>query len=164
MQNIDFNTNSILVTTTKTKKDRIVFFTDKTAELLIDYITKFYLTQYIIINFKTRAVLNKHAVMCICRRLKNVIKLKQSITHHKWRHTFATNFLKQGGDIESLRLILGHAKLSTTQRYLHLDTDYLRIQYLKTQRHMDGNEIKKGKILAMSLYPSKLTTRDFHYK
>lgn len=39
---------------------------------------------------------------------------------HKWRHTFATTFIKNGGDLETLRLLLGHTNLKTTQKYLHL--------------------------------------------
>jgi integrase/recombinase XerD len=39
---------------------------------------------------------------------------------HKLRHTFATNYLRNGGHIEQLRRILGHTDISTTQRYISL--------------------------------------------
>ena len=39
---------------------------------------------------------------------------------HLLRHTFATSFLYYGGDIEHLRLLLGHQDIKTTQKYLHL--------------------------------------------
>ena len=48
------------------------------------------------------------------------LKLSENITPHKWRHTFATTFIKNGGDLETLRLLLGHTNLKTTQKYLHL--------------------------------------------
>jgi len=48
------------------------------------------------------------------------LKIEENITPHKWRHTFATNFLNRGGNLETLRLLLGHANLKTTQKYLHL--------------------------------------------
>lgn len=45
---------------------------------------------------------------------------------HRMRHTFATNYLRQGGDIVRLSLVLGHTQITTTQHYLHLVTDDLR--------------------------------------
>ena len=44
---------------------------------------------------------------------------------HALRHTFATMYLRAGGDVESLRRILGHADVSTTVIYLHLVADDL---------------------------------------
>jgi integrase/recombinase XerD len=38
---------------------------------------------------------------------------------HKFRHTFATNFLRDGGDIRTLQKILGHSNLETTMLYVH---------------------------------------------
>jgi integrase/recombinase XerD len=39
---------------------------------------------------------------------------------HKLRHTYATNFLRNGGNLEQLRIVMGHRDISTTQRYLSL--------------------------------------------
>jgi site-specific recombinase XerD len=44
---------------------------------------------------------------------------------HRLRHTFATNYLRQGGDIVRLSIVLGHSQITTTQRYLHLLTEDL---------------------------------------
>ena len=44
---------------------------------------------------------------------------------HRLRHTFATNYLRHGGDIVRLSMVLGHTQITTTQRYLHLMTDDL---------------------------------------
>ena len=41
---------------------------------------------------------------------------------HRLRHTFATNYLRHGGDIVRLSIVLGHTQITTTQRYLHLVT------------------------------------------
>ena len=39
---------------------------------------------------------------------------------HLCRHTFATSYILQGGDLESLRIYMGHEDIATTQKYLHL--------------------------------------------
>lgn len=44
---------------------------------------------------------------------------------HRLRHTFATNYLRHGGDIVRLAMVLGHSQITTTQRYLHLLTEDL---------------------------------------
>lgn len=44
---------------------------------------------------------------------------------HKLRHTYATNYLRNGGNLEQLRIVMGHRDISTTQRYLSLVPDDL---------------------------------------
>jgi site-specific recombinase XerD len=57
------------------------------------------------------------------------LNIQDNITPHKWRHTFATTFLRRGGDLETLRMLLGHSNLKTTQKYLHLNHQDIRKQY-----------------------------------
>jgi integrase/recombinase XerD len=45
---------------------------------------------------------------------------------HRLRHTFATNYLRQGGDIVRLSMVLGHTQITTTQRYLPVPSEALR--------------------------------------
>ncbi|GHB44275.1 transposase [Mongoliitalea lutea] len=54
--------------------------------------------------------------------------IRKNLTTHVARHTFATSFLRNGGHIEVLQRLLGHAKISTTMIYVHVDDQRLREQ------------------------------------
>ena len=52
--------------------------------------------------------------------------LQKKISAHVLRHTFATRFLRNGGDLATLQSILGHANIETTSRYLHPDAERMQ--------------------------------------
>ncbi len=58
--------------------------------------------------------------------------LKEDITPHTLRHSFATHMLSGGADLRSVQELLGHANISTTQVYTHLTSEHVRRTYEKS--------------------------------
>lgn len=121
IRNIDIEEQSILVEQTKTDVNRYVFFSNTTKDYLKNFINAYQQNEYLFIDFRTGNVLSVSAVENMLRRLGEKLEIKDSISPHKWRHTFATKFTRNNGNIEALRLLMGHNNLKTTQKYLHLN-------------------------------------------
>ena len=54
------------------------------------------------------------------KKIAEICKINKNITMHVGRHTFATTFIRNKGDIYRLKILLGHAKIEHTQKYVHL--------------------------------------------
>lgn len=74
---------------------------------------------------------SRSGVISMIRRTFDRAGITQKVGAHLLRHTFATNFLRNGGNQESLRKILRHSSLKTTQRYLHLNDQDVLEEHLK---------------------------------
>lgn len=75
-------------------------------------------------NFKH---ISKQTISDAFNKIKNNNNLDNSITFHTLRHSYATEYIKSGGDIWELRSLLGHSSINSTMVYLHMAEDFSKV-------------------------------------
>ena len=128
-KHIDFSTQTMLVEMTKTHAHRIVCFKEETEKDLRAWLAIHPHVPYLFYNLRSFKRMTTSSIESLFYQLKKRFGIQDNITPHKWRHTFATSFLRKGGDLETLRMLLGHSNLKTTQKYLHLNHQDIRKTY-----------------------------------
>ncbi len=114
---------------TKTKQARDVPITRPLADLLLECWATFPLNSEISpATFATAAKRNARptsprTAQRVCHRIRTALGL-QRLTPHTLRHTFATRLLSVS-NVAAVQMALGHARIGTTQRYVHVNNDQL---------------------------------------
>lgn len=135
LEDVDFSSRLARVTG-KGRRERIVPFGEEAEEALSRYLPvraalrrgKDAEDEPLFVNARGGRLTTRSMARLLKRRLR-AAGLPAQISPHALRHTFATHLLQAGADLRSIQELLGHASLSTTQKYTHLDAARLREVY-----------------------------------
>lgn len=75
--------------------------------------------------------LSRVSVFNLVKKLALKAGIKKDISPHTFRHSFATHLVEGGADLRAVQEMLGHASITTTEIYTHLDREYLRSNILR---------------------------------
>jgi site-specific recombinase XerD len=119
---VDFEQELVHVRAGKGAKDRVVPLGEEAAHLVARYLQEAR-------PQLARGAQNALFLSARGRRL-DTSTLRRLVPHpHRLRHAFATHLLEGGADLRTIQELLGHASLSTTQMYSHVDAKRLRRVY-----------------------------------
>ncbi|MDR1108144.1 MAG: tyrosine-type recombinase/integrase [Spirochaetaceae bacterium] len=128
----------------KGNKERYVFFSGEAREALAAYLPgrasrlkAAAPTDRLFVNRKG-GPLSIPGIRWIITKYAERSGLDKNIHPHALRHSFATHLVNSGCDVRLVQELLGHASLSTTQRYTHVDRERLKQTYLKAHPHSTG--------------------------
>ena len=79
--------------------------------------------------------LDARTINTIVKKYSRMAQMKWNLHPHSFRHAFATHLLADGADLRAIQELLGHASLSTTQRYTQATIDQLMTIYDKAHPH-----------------------------
>jgi tyrosine recombinase XerC len=130
LKDVDF-IGGIVKVLGKGRKERIIPIGEPALKAITVYLEqrKFQL-EAIFLNHRGKRITTRGVRMIVDRYMK-LAGMKNGISPHTLRHSFATHLLNRGADLRCVQELLGHVNLSTTQIYTHLTTERLKAVYDK---------------------------------
>lgn len=134
INNIDLD-NKIVRCFGKGNKERIIPIGDIAIKYLKIYLDNYrdtlkkkYLCDSLFLNNHGKTM-TRQGFLKIIKTIAKEKGIKKNITPHVLRHSFATHLLKNGADLRSIQMMLGHENLSTTQIYTNVGNETLKENY-----------------------------------
>ena len=87
------------------------------------------ITTDMLVPGETGKALTTRSVELLIKKYLQAAKLPLTMTPHSCRHSYATHMLQNGANLRALQALLGDANLSTTQKYTHVDINFLQKVY-----------------------------------
>ena len=131
----DLPEGDVMVVTGKGNKQRVVPVLPQVAKAIATYVKMcpYPMTPSSPLFLGVRGKrLQAGVAQAMVREVRAMLGLPASATPHALRHSFATHLLAGGGDLRTIQELLGHASLSTTQRYTDVDAARLQAVYSHT--------------------------------
>ena len=138
--------NEIILVRGKGKKERYVPFGDSAAQAVHAYLpvrkkvleeTKRGVEKALLINLRGSR-LTTRSVGRIVKQIAVSRGLSPDVHPHTLRHAFGAHMLEEGADLRAIQEMLGHERLSTTQRYTQLTVKHVMDVYDRTHPHAKG--------------------------
>jgi integrase/recombinase XerC len=134
MDDVDMDARMVRVLG-KGRKERIVPFGRPAADALRRYVVHredtHPRTPALFVNKRGGRLTDRFVRYMLAERVLQVAGARR-ISPHALRHSFATHLLERGADLRAIQELLGHASLSTTQRYTHVNARHILEVYKKT--------------------------------
>ena len=116
----------------KGDKPRLCFIDDRTEFYMQEYLTqRTDNNEALIVSFENKARMTATNVQLLVRNAAKRAGITKKVTPHTLRHSYATNFLKNNGNMRYLAQSMGHASMDTTMMYTHVVDADLEAQYRK---------------------------------
>lgn len=131
LSNLLFDKNVIMIEDSKNNKSRVIILGSGLKSHLYKYCILYRsfnnstdtAKQQVFIQIRGNDYINENVIKQLFARIKKKTDIER-LHPHLCRHTFATSYIMGGGNLEMLRLLLGHYDYNVTRSYLHLASQY----------------------------------------